>query len=179
MKFKDYWLSDYYRNTDGDTYKPYKYFFMGKKLRMIYWLRRCQCSRGLLQIINRLIYRHYSYWNNNEIPYKTQIGKGLYLGHSGGRYINKEAKIGDNCNINHNVTIGKENRGGRLGCPTIGSKVWIGCNSVIVGKVFIGDNVMIAPNSFVNFDVPSNSLVISGKIIKKDNPTEKYINNIV
>ena len=61
----------------------------------------------------------------------------------------------------------------------IGNKVWIGTNSVIVGKITIGDNVLIAPNSFVNFDVPSNSIVIGnpGKIIPSTNATDKYINN--
>ena len=51
-------------------------------------------------------------------------------------------------------------------------------NSVIVGGVKIGNDVLIAPGAFVNFDVPDNSIVIGnpGKIINKDySPTEKYI----
>lgn len=42
----------------------------------------------------------------------------------------------------------------------------------------IGNNVLIAPNAFVNFDVPDNSIVIGnpGKIIKRDSsPSAKYI----
>jgi serine O-acetyltransferase len=38
-----------------------------------------------------------------------------------------------------------------MGCPTINDNVWIGTNSVIVGKITIGTDVLIAPNSFVNF----------------------------
>lgn len=47
----------------------------------------------------------------------------------------------------------------------------------LVGGVKIGDNVLIAPGAFVNFDVPPNSVVIGnpGKIIPKEKPTEKYI----
>lgn len=44
--------------------------------------------------------------------------------------------------------------------------------------VSIGDDVLIAPGAFVNFDVPSNSIVIGnpGKIIPSDaSPTKKYI----
>lgn len=44
--------------------------------------------------------------------------------------------------------------------------------------VKIGNNVLIAPNAFVNFDVPDNSIVIGnpGKIIKSDSsPSAKYI----
>ena len=43
--------------------------------------------------------------------------------------------------------------------PTIGNDVWIGVNATIVGKVSIGDDVLIAPNAFVNCDIPSHSVV--------------------
>lgn len=109
----------------------------------------------------------------------TRIGKGLFIGHNGPIIINSKAVIGDNCNIATGVTIGQENRGKRLGCPTIGNKVWIGTNSTIVGKISIGDNVLIAPNSYVNFDIPSNSIVVNGKIIKSRKATEYYISDIV
>ena len=178
MNFKECWQTDYYRNTAGSNYHFYNYFTMDKKLRLIYWLRKCQSSKGVVQKINRLIYKHYRGWNNNDIFWQTKIGKGLYLGHSGGRYINEHAVIGENCNINHNVTIGQENRGGRKGYPTIGNMVWIGCNSVIVGNIHIGNDVLITPNSFVNFDVPDHSLVINGQIKHKENATEYYINCI-
>lgn len=44
----------------------------------------------------------------------------------------------------------------------------------------VGDDVLIAPNSYVNCDVPSHSIVFGNPcIIKhKDNATEGYINNI-
>jgi serine O-acetyltransferase len=57
--------------------------------------------------------------------------------------------------------------------------VWIVTGAVLVGNIKIQYHVMVAPNSFVNFDVPSHSLVIGNpaKIIKKHNPTKHYINN--
>lgn len=77
-----------------------------------------------------------------------------------------------------NVTIGMENRGHRKGCPIIGNKVWIGANSVIVGKIVIGDDVLIAPNSFVNCDIPSHSVVYGNSctIKHREKATEGYIN---
>ena len=47
----------------------------------------------------------------------------------------------------------------------------------MVGKITIGDNVLIAPNSYVNFDVPSNSMVAGNPAVVKphNNPTEGYI----
>ena len=72
------------------------------------------------------------------------------------------------------------NRGKRKGYPTIGDRVWIGINSAIVGKVTIGDDVLIAPNSFVNIDIPSHSVVFGNPCIIKhrDRATEGYVNNI-
>lgn len=95
--------------------------------------------------------------------------------------INIGAKIGQNCNIAHNVTIGQTNRGDKKGCPIIGNQVWIGTGSVVVGKVYIGNNVLIAPLTYVNFDVPDNSIVVGnpGKVISRVNATEGYINRKV
>ena len=63
----------------------------------------------------------------------------------------------------------------------IGNDVWIGANAVVVGKINIGTDVLIAPNSFVNFDVPPHSVVVGNpaKIIHKENATEYYIENRV
>ena len=61
--------------------------------------------------------------------------------------------------------------------PTIKDNVWIGTNAVIVGNITIGEDVLIAPLTYVNFDVPDHSIVIGnpGKIISRENATEDYI----
>ena len=75
------------------------------------------------------------------------------------------------------VTIGQENRGNRKGVPTIGNSVWIGINATVVGNITVGDDVLIAPNTFVNCDVPSHSIVMGNPCIIKhcDNATASYI----
>jgi serine O-acetyltransferase len=57
--------------------------------------------------------------------------------------------------------------------------VWIGPNAVIVGKIKIGNNVLIAPNAYVNFDVPDNSIVIGNPATfsENKNATMGYINH--
>ena len=114
-----------------------------------------------------------------EISSSLRVGKGLYLGHPFCITINPCAVIGENCNIHKGVTIGQENRGVRKGTPTIGNMVWIGINSTIVGKITIGDDVLIAPNSYVNCDVPSHSIVLGNPCIikRRENATENYINS--
>ena len=64
-----------------------------------------------------------------------------------------------------------------MGAPKIGNCVSVGINSTVVGNITIGNDVMIAPNSFVNFDVPDHSVVLGnpGTIHHKEGATEKYI----
>ncbi len=132
----------------------------------------------------RLLYKAlFRIWANRrglEITANNQIG-GIYIGHAYNITINSRAKIGCNCNIHKGAVIGQANRGKRKGYPTIGNRVYIGINSVIVGKVTIGDDVMIAPNSFVNVDIPSYSVVFGNPCVIKhrDWATEEYVNNIV
>lgn len=68
-----------------------------------------------------------------------------------------------------------EKRGKRAGNPQIGNRVYIAAGAVIVGKIKIGNNVLIAANSFVNFDVPDNSIVIGNKIMPNDFATQDYV----
>lgn len=108
------------------------------------------------------------------------IGTGLIIGHWGRIIINGNAKFGDEIMITHGVTIGRDIRGKRAGAPTFGNRVCIRTNSTIVGNVTIGNDVIIAPNTFVNFDVPSHSIVIGSpaSIHHRYNATEGHIGKL-
>lgn len=149
---------------------------------MYFYRQACKVKKNSFRgICYRLILRHLSFKFGFQIPLGAEIGKGFYIGHFGNIVISPYAIIGENCNIAHGVTIGEISHGRMKGTPKIGNFVWIGTNSIIVGNVRIGTNVLIAPGAFVNFDVPDNSLVIGnpGKIISKSNPVYGYINNIL
>lgn len=128
-----------------------------------------------------MFYKILTYKNGIEIPSSTKIGKGFSIYHPFNITINPGTIIGDNCDIHKGALIGAENRGKKSGCPTIGNCVWIGPNAVITGKINIGDDVLIAANSFVNCDVPSHSIVYGNPCIIKyaAHATEGYINRIV
>ncbi len=105
------------------------------------------------------------------------IGKGLIIGHYGRIIINGGTKFGEQIYLTHGVTIGQNRTGKRKGVPTIGNRVRIGTNAIIVGNIIIGNDVVIAPGAFVNFDVPSHSVVIGnpGQIHHKENATDGYL----
>jgi len=108
--------------------------------------------------------RNYSYKTGFQVEPNT-CGKGLYMGHFGYVIVNSNARIGDNCLLSPGVVIGQTELGK---VPIIGNncKIWSGAK--ITGKVRVGDNVVVAPNSCVTKDVPSNCVVagIPAKVIK-------------
>lgn len=108
------------------------------------------------------------------------IGKGLIIGHKGTIVINGQAHFGEQMFITHNVTIGRDIRGKRAGVPTFGNRVCIRTSSTVVGNIHIGNDVLIAPNTFVNFDVPDHSVVIGNPatIHHRDNATKGHIPEI-
>jgi serine O-acetyltransferase len=111
------------------------------------------------------------------IPYSTEIGNGFYIGHYGCIVVNKDVKIGNNCNISQGVTLGGTNRGTRKGCPTIGNNVYIAPGAKVIGNVMVGNDVAIGANCVVTKDIPDHAVVVGipGKVISY-NGSVGYIN---
>lgn len=178
----NYIKSDYYRMT-GRKYSFLGFlfsFFTQHRVRFIYTYRKLQnikkyqmFSKAFLKIYHRVLKTKYGLEINPEV----NIGPGIQITHPYNITINNKAVIGKNFNISKGASIGQENRGRRAGVPTIGNNVFLGINATIVGKVEIGNDVLIAPNTYVNCDVPSHSIVIGNpcRIIQKDNATEGYV----
>jgi serine O-acetyltransferase len=89
---------------------------------------------------------------------QSDIGPGLWFPQFGGIFV--EGRIGKNCTIQQDVTIGHIGgfRGG--GVPTIGDNVYIGAGAKILGEVKIGNNVKIGANAVVITDIPDNALAV-------------------
>ena len=75
--------------------------------------------------------------------------------------MHPSVKIGDNCTLYHEVTIG--DRGGYGGVATIGNNVMIGAGAKIIGEITIRDNCKIGANTVVDQDMPQNSIAHSPK----------------
>ena len=95
-----------------------------------------------------------------DFPCTANIGPGVHLPHCGNIVVHADAIIGDDCCISQGVTIGVSGRGQRRGVPTLGNRVYVGVNAVVVGPIVIGDGVVIGANSLVNRDVPPNCTVL-------------------
>jgi len=93
------------------------------------------------------------------IPCSADIGAGTRVGYGGmGTVIHKHARIGRDCLIAHNVTIG--GTGTCEGVPVIGDRVHAGTGAVILGPITIGDDVVIGANAVVLSDVAAGQVVV-------------------
>lgn len=100
--------------------------------------------------------------------------KNVQFIHPLGIVISNHAKIGNNCRIFQNVTIGGKSDENPLNLPTLEDNVTVYANSVLVGKIHIGKNAVIGCGSVVTCDVPANEIWAGNpaKFIKKREPKD-------
>ena len=179
---KDYIKSDIYCYYGKEYRSLREYFCISLELKYIITYRKAALTPvTLLRMFYKLYLIYLSHKTQIQISSKTRIGKGLYIGHLRRVIINSDAILGNNVNLSLGVTIGWENRGRRTRSPTLENNIWVGTNAVIVGKIKIGNDVLIAPNAFVNFDVPDHCIVIGNPVKIHFCPcaTENYLNYTV
>lgn len=92
-----------------------------------------------------------------ELNLKSRIGPGLRLYHGVGLVLHEKTVIGRNCVLRHTTTIGMKN--GPDDCPVLGNNVEVGCHTVLMGKIVIGDGAMIGAGSVVRDDVAAGDVV--------------------
>ena len=142
-------LTQYFRRRN----RPLFYFFF-------LWLRRLKIKYGF------------------DISYRTQIGKGFYIGHFGGVVIHGDTVIGDNCNISQGITFGVSNAGANIGVPKIGNNVFVGPGACVFGNITIGNNVTIGANAVVTENILDHHTVLSPKSVPIDKDLSPfYIHN--
>jgi serine O-acetyltransferase len=144
-----------------------------------HWLYK-ERSPGLLRPFGKVLYlfgyKFFEIVMEMHLDPSTEIGGGLYLGHSGAIHFNPEAVIGKNCDIAPHVTIGTSAMG-RKGAPRVGNDVYVGTGATIIGKVSVGDGAKIAANTLVITNVPAGATVmgVPGRVVMKPvhAPSEK------
>lgn len=153
------------------TREEYKRFWEpGKKLlksiRFYQWaIGRHGFFYKALSKIAVIQHRFWSVISGADIPLNSNIEGGLIITHPNGIVVHPDAKIGPNCLIFQQVTIGSRDGG----IPTIGGHVDIGAGAKIIGNIKIGNDVRIGANAVVLSDIPDNCIAIGvpAKVIKK------------
>ena len=127
---------------------------------MLYWERR----RARLQALTGI-----------EL-YANCAGPGIFLPH-GKVVVSGGAKLGRNCKLNSDVTIGEQGRLHHHGNALIGDNVYIGTGARIIGAVRIADGVVIGANAVVTKDILEPNTIWAGSPAKKmtDKGSEDFI----
>jgi serine O-acetyltransferase len=126
----------------------------------------------------RLLLRHLAVKYGISIPYNTTIGPGLYIGHYGGIVVNDQVTIGNDCNINHGVTIGVKYGGKSPGVPVLGDRIFLGPGSVVIGGIRLGNDVAVGANAVVLESVEESGVVagIPGRVVSFGGSSHYVVN---
>lgn len=84
------------------------------------------------------------------------VGPGLVIAHGYGTILNAE-RIGANCWIHQQVTVGWDYGGGR---PTLEDDVFIGAGAKVLGAIVVGRGARIGANAVVIGDVPAGATAV-------------------
>ena len=183
MKFKNKpWYSDYMRIRDNKTFSFFPFikdFIFYHRVRYLVYFRCAQKTK----VKPLKLYYEYKLFRlcrkyGIEIKTNTQIGEGFCMIHPYNITVSPFAVLGKNVNMYKGSTIGN-NTGNPKGAPVIGDCVQIGINATVIGGITVGNDVVIAPNTFVNQDIPDHSVVVGNpcKIYHKENATRQFIWN--
>lgn len=104
-----------------------------------------------------LRHRFWSMVTGADIPLNSTIEGGFYIPHPNGIVVHPATRIGPNCLLFQQVTLGT---GPRPGTPVLGGHVEVGPGAKILGGVRIGDHARIGANAVVLTDVPRGAVAV-------------------
>jgi serine O-acetyltransferase len=124
------------------------------------------------EVMSRMIRHVYG----AEIHFNADIAPGLSIVHGNGLVVSHRAKVGRNCILFHNVTLGesRDSRTGEVGAPVLEDNVHVGPGAVLLGPITIGTGSKIMANAVVTESVPPHSVVRAPavEIVKRPNKSQ-------
>lgn len=153
--------------SDMKRYFPYGKSIMVAYLkrpmfRYVFWLRvvsrlkQNTLLRYSIAIIPYLILRHYQFKYGIHIGTSIPIGKGLFVQHGDGVYLNVQS-IGENFTVYQGVTLGSSPD---KDIPVVGNNVTVYMGAKVFGDVVLNDNCVVGANAVVTHDVEANAVVV-------------------
>jgi serine O-acetyltransferase len=108
----------------------------------------------------RLISQFSRFFTGIEIHPGAKIGRRFFIDHGMGVVIGETAEIGDDVLMYQGAVLGGTTREKKKRHPTIGNRVVIGADAVVLGAIEIGDDVRIGSGSVVVKSVPAGTTVV-------------------
>ena len=170
-----FFLRDLERNSNSRSIRvQLKNLLVSHSLHMIFLLRLGQFLGGtpiigqffrlIIEYIIRILF-------SSDLSCRAVIGPGLIIMHGHDIVIGADVVIGTDCKIFNGVTFGnKDLEQSSLGNqPIVGDRCIICTGAKILGRIKVGDNVVVAANAVVLKDCMPYTIVggIPAKIIKR------------
>ena len=115
--------------------------------------------RKLCSMVYHVLYKLVQILTGIELPCEVELGRNFVIDHFGGIVISGFARFGDNCRIRNGVVVGLA-RVDDPCAPHIGDNVDIGTGAKLLGRIRIGNNVVIGANAVVTRDVPDDCVAV-------------------
>lgn len=122
--------------------------------------------RKILSLAYRVAFKIVQIVTGIELPCEVEVGRNFVIDHSGGIVVSGFAKFGDNCRIRTGVVVGLARVGDPV-APVIGNNVDIGAGAKVLGRIRIGNDVLIGANAVVTRDVPDGCLAVGVPAVVK------------
>jgi len=108
------------------------------------------------------------------LPDECEVGRALYIGHFGTVIVSGGTRIGHNCSLSQGVTVGYKGRGALAGHPTLGDRVYLGAQAIIIGGITIGDDTAVGAGAVVTRSLPPRAVAVGNpaRIISYDGSFE-------
>ena len=116
--------------------------------------------RQLLKFVCAIWQKFIEVTTGVELPNRAEIGGGLFMPHANGIIVHINARIGRNCNLSQQVTIGVGGRGTARGTPVVGDRAFVGPGAKVFGPITIGSDVAIGANAVVLKDLPDLAVAV-------------------
>lgn len=115
--------------------------------------------RKLFSGVYHVLYKAVQIVTGIELPCEVKIGRNFVIDHFGGIVVSGYASFGDDCRIRTGVVVGLAKVDDPC-APQIGNCVDIGAGAKVLGRIRIGNNVLIGANAVVVRDVPDNCIAV-------------------
>ncbi len=121
---------------------------------------RPKLLRAPLSVLYRMAYRRCRNVYGIELPYTVALGRRVVIEHQGGIVIHGHCRIGDDCIIRQNCTLGIRSLDRLADAPMLAERVNVGAGAVLLGAISIGAGAQIGANAVVLQDVPPGALAV-------------------
>jgi serine O-acetyltransferase len=117
------------------------------------WQRGHQFVARALSQVTRLL-------TGVEIHPAAEVGRRVFVDHGMGVVVGETARIGDDVQMFHGVTLGGDDPRPVKRHPTVGDGATLGANATLVGDIHVGEGATVGAGAVVVDDVPPDTTVV-------------------